>query len=151
MQNPNSFRNGIIAVIVVFLVTVIGFVIYTATLPFNLVSKNYYAEEIAYQEQIERIERANALPEPIEVSYDNTGGLTIRFPAYFEPASVQGTITLFRPSDKRLDRHFPINLNRDGRQYIAAEYLPIPGLWKIKISWSSEGLEYYWEKEFIKQ
>ncbi len=150
MGRENSFRNGIIAAIIFFLVAVIGFVIYTATLSFGLVSKNYYAEEIAYQQQIERIERTRVLPEQVRVTWDDQKGVTVKFPACFEPAAVSSILVLYRPSDSRLDRHYPLNLDRAGRQYVATNKLPLPGLWKIKIYWEAEGLEYYQEKEIIR-
>lgn len=149
MSSDNVFRNGIIAVIIVFLLAVIGFVIYTTTLSFGLVSENYYADELAYQDQIDRIARTNALAQPVTVEFNSASGVKVRFPALFEPAAVEGSIKLFRPSDKRLDRRFTINLDREGIQYISANNLPVLGLWKVKIFWQAEGIEYYLEEELM--
>ena len=149
MSSDNAFRNGIIAVIIVFLLAVIGFVIFTGTLSFGLVSENYYADELAYQDQINRIERTNALAQTVTVKFNLANGVQVSFPALFEPAAVEGSIKLFRPADKSLDRRFPISLNREGVQYISAANLPVPGLWKIKIFWQAEGIEYYFEEELV--
>ncbi|MBC8401319.1 MAG: FixH family protein [Candidatus Marinimicrobia bacterium] len=150
-DKPNIFFRVLVIVITLFMVLNVAFVIYTHTLSFGLVSENYYADELAYQDQIDRIERTNALPQPVKVKFSPASGVMVSFPVLFEPATVEGTIKLFRPSDKRLDRRFPISLNREGVQYIPAANLPVPGLWKVKIFWQSEGIEYYLEEELILQ
>jgi len=148
-KTPNIFYRVLVITIIVFMLLNVIFVIYTGTLSFGLVSENYYADELAYQDQIERIERTNALAQPVTVKFDLANGVKVSFPALFEPAAVEGSIKLFRPSDQRLDRRFSINLNREGVQYISAANLPVPGLWKVKIFWQAEGIEYYFEEELI--
>lgn len=149
MKKGNSFLRGLVIIIVLFLLANIGFVIYTATLNYGLVSETYYSDEIAYQEQIDRLERTDALPEPVLVDYSSDSGISVTFPTLFEPAAIEGTIKLFRPADKRLDRRFPIILNREGSQSIPAFNLPAKGLWKVKIYWKAEGIEYYLEQEIV--
>jgi len=148
-KTPNIFYRVLVITIIVFMLLNVIFVIYTGTLSFGLVSENYYADELAYQDQIERIERTNALAQPVTVKFDPASGVKISFPILFEPAAVEGSIKLFRPSDQRLDRRFSINLSREGVQYISAANLPVPGLWKVKIFWQVEGIEYYFEEELI--
>ena len=141
--------RGLVIIIVLFVIANIAFVIFTGTLSFGLVSDNYYADEIAYQQQIDRLNRTAALAEPVVVRYDPRQGVIIRFPSQFEPAAISGTIKLFRPSDKRLDRRFPIALNLEGVQAIPDLSLPVSGLWKVKIYWQVEGVEYYSEEELV--
>ena len=148
-NKPNIFLRVLVITIIVFMVLNVAFVIFTGTLSFGLVSENYYADELAYQDQIDRMARTNALAQPVTVKFDLASGVKVSFPALFEPAVVEGSIKLFRPSDKRLDRRFPINLSREGVQYISAASLPVPGLWKVKIFWQAEGIEYYFEKELV--
>ena len=148
-NKPNIFLRVLVITIIVFMVLNVAFVIFTGTLSFGLVSENYYADELAYQDQIDRMARTNALAQSVTVKFDLASGVKISFPALFEPAAVEGSIKLFRPSDKRLDRRFPINLSREGVQYISAASLPVPGLWKVKIFWQAEGIEYYFEKELV--
>ncbi len=149
LEKPNIFLRGLVIVISLFIVLNIAFVVYTGTLSIGLVSDNYYADEIAYQQQIDRIQRTNALEPSVTVEFKPASGLEVSFPAFFESATVEGTIILFRPSDKRLDRRIPINLNREGVQFISGINLPVPGLWKIKIFWQVEGIEYYLEEELV--
>jgi hypothetical protein len=60
----------------------------------------------------------------------------------------QGTFLLFRPSDLNLDRTFPLSLQGDSLQTISVPDL-LPGLWRMKLDWSSENIEYYLEEMLV--
>jgi len=137
------------AFIILFIGGTISFVIYTTTLSHGLVSETYYADEIAYQDQIDRMTRVAELPEKVIVEFDRSKGIIIIFPSIFTAGSVDGRVTLFRPADKRLDRNYPIDLDNDRSQIIPLTDIPLSGLWLIKILWDAEAVDYYMEKEII--
>src|SRR5687767_14319290 len=72
----------------------------------NLVSKNYYNEELKYQEQITRINNTNQLSEKPAIAKvgDN---LQVRFDAQFKVQ--KGELKLFCPADPKMDRVFTLS------------------------------------------
>jgi len=112
----------------------------------DLVVPNYYERQVKYQQQIDRIQRTKDLAEPLRLNYSSRQRLLeIYFPAFFQPEKVKGNITLYRPSDAALDYSIVIALNPEGKQFIPTTNL-LPGLWRIKIDWESDGFDYYYEE-----
>jgi nitrogen fixation protein FixH len=51
---------------------------------------------------------------------------------------------LYRPSESALDVTLPLAPDADGTQTISTAKLA-RGLWRVKVTWSSEGREFYHE------
>lgn len=108
----------------------------------SLVSKNYYQEEIAYQEQIQRMENAAHLEEkPVIKVIANQ--IQIEFP---DVVSVEkGELKLFCPSNSAMDRTFRVAATGHKVQTFKLQHMQ-PGLYKAKLLWSMNGKEYYQEE-----
>ncbi|MBS1544621.1 MAG: FixH family protein [Bacteroidetes bacterium] len=107
----------------------------------SLVSRNYYQEELLFQQQIARMNNAAQLPERPSVRISD-GQLEV---AYSDFSNLEkGSLTLFRPSDEKLDRRFDLRTVSDPIQRFDVSQLPA-GLYKVKLLWSSRGKEYYTE------
>lgn len=139
-----SWGTGITLSYVIFITVVIGVVIYFHTLDVNLVSDNYYEQEIKHQSKIDKAERANNLSEKPEIKIDG-GNIYIKFPTLFNADEIEGSIVLFRPSNKNKDLTIPLNLNNDLRQNISTNKLD-GGVWRIQIDWIARDISYYIEK-----
>jgi len=112
----------------------------------DLVAKDYYKQEIAYQNQIDKMSNSRALAQPIDLEYDRQAFLVkIAFPEQGNGSQIKGTIHFYRPSNADEDVHFEIQLDSLGLQNISVEALT-KGFWKVKIVWTSDGMEYYDEK-----
>jgi hypothetical protein len=107
----------------------------------NLVSEDYYKEELAYQEQIERIKNADQLSEKPTLTIAGES-LEVTF-AQFNRIE-NGDVRLFRPSDARLDRHFVLQPSTGIVQRFDVRGLP-KGMYHAKMKWSMNGKEYYVE------
>ena len=108
-------------------------------------SDNYYEQEIKYQQQLNRIDRAQSLSNPVYWNYDNKiKAVIVNFPPEINPNLVRGNILFFRPSDAKLDNLVPLTLSDTGTQQISTKNLT-PGLWKIKVFWQVHDNEYYKE------
>ena len=151
MKPGSSYLWGITVSIVVFFILLIGFVVYTTTLDYGLVADDYYEQGLDYQQQIDRLERTRALKGKVEINYDVRTGIAIVFPdTVFDGAEITGVIELYRPSDPSLDVSYPIGLDRQGIQWIATDLLKT-GLWRVKVTWTADGMDYYTERSvFIK-
>ncbi len=108
----------------------------------SLVSKNYYQEELAYQDQIDREKNTEALEgKPVLQLLDNA--VIIHFN---QSQNIDGgELLLFRPSDNRYDKNFVLGVNDGGTQSFDVTNLP-RGMYKAKLQWSMEGKEYYFEE-----
>lgn len=105
----------------------------------ELVTEDYYQQELKVQGNIERTSNANALEEKIELKKSEEG-ITIQFPKDFDFKEIKGKVSLYRPSNQKLDFEMPISLS--------SPHLLIPkndlvgGLWDITIEWEYKGTSY---------
>ncbi len=138
-----SWGTGIAIVYSVFALTIIGFVVHSFKQKIDLVTPDYYAKELAYQQQIDKIARARGLEKAIEWKVQNQT-IEIMLPEHFIPSRVSGNITLFKPSDNSADRIFPIAIDTSRKQTISTEGLTA-GMYKLKIDWQSGDTTYFQE------
>ncbi|MBU3821757.1 FixH family protein [Flavobacteriaceae bacterium XHP0103] len=109
----------------------------------ELVTEDYYAEELQYQNDIDKLINAKNLTE--NISYKRTTeGLVIYFPSNVDYKKVTGKMFLYRPSNKQLDFDTAISLSNP--------YLLIPdkrlvdGRWNIKVDWQYNGQSYLYKE-----
>ena len=110
----------------------------------GLVSPDYYAREIAYQEQIDRTNRTNELAETLEITMEPSQ-IVFSFPKNFESKNLGGRIHFYRPSNKEKDFVAGITADSSGNQIIDTGKLE-KGLWKIKVDWRVRDVSYFNEK-----
>lgn len=108
----------------------------------NLVSKDYYKEELNYGEQIKRLENTNTLATKPTVVETN-GTLVVTF-ADFEKVS-DGELKLFRPSDARLDKTFALPIGSGDTRVLDVSNIP-GGMYKFRMKWTMNQSEYYFEE-----
>jgi hypothetical protein len=111
----------------------------------DLVTEDYYGEELEYQNDINKLNNANNLSS--HISYKKTAeGLLIEFPKDIDFKKITGKVFLYRPSNKQLDFDTAISLSKP--------YLLIPdnrlvgGRWNISIDWQYNNQSYLY-KEII--
>jgi len=112
----------------------------------DLVTKDYYQQEIKYQGRIEAISNTKKLDEGI--NYEVSGGsVFIKFPPGHEDAV--GTVTLYRPSNKNYDKVFEIALDKN--QMLVSIANSPRGLYKMMIDWTLDSTGYYFEDDLYLQ
>jgi len=147
-RNPWPF--GIIAAFVIFISGTVGLIVMTATQKTDLVSDNYYEQELKYQSRIDSLGRASQPGfHQASATYDPAGKrILISLPAAHAVRKLTGRIQLYRPSAARLDRQFELDPDSNGLQSVDAGELQ-NGLWKIRVSWNAEGQEYFLERKIV--
>ncbi len=126
-----------------------AFIVFCNQHPADLVAENYYDQEVRYQGQMERVQRAQQSPAPITVSYDRaTQAIVIALPESLQASGVSGTIHLYRPSSVKLDRELKLAPDSQGLQKIDARGLA-PGLWSVRLSWTAQNQQYYKEQKLV--
>lgn len=149
MNNKLIWPVAIIIVFSAFVLFFIGYLIFSTSLRVDLVTQDYYAREIDYQRQIDRINRTKPFASTIKITLDKReNAIRIIFPEYFNPGSMAGTIHLFRPSDAGSDRTINLSLNHNREQLFPSGTLA-KGNWKVKLNWDYEGQEYFLEKSLM--
>lgn len=136
---------AIVIGLVSFMGYIIFFVIQAMSQDVDLVSKDYYAQEIAFQDQIDRVRRTQALGDVMLDYNADAKNILLQMPATYREKSLSGTITLFRPSDDKLDKQLPMQLGRDQSQLIEVAGME-KGLWKLRVNFSDGQEAYYTEK-----
>ena len=118
-----------------------GFMVYMCTQQhFDLVSSDYYAQELKYQEVIDGSNNMKALNQKIIIA-DAGNAYTVELP----PAAAsdpKGEVYLYRPSNAAGDFKIPISS--------ALSKIPknkmFPGVYKVKISWTNGEIKYFDEQ-----
>jgi nitrogen fixation protein FixH len=144
----NLWPYAIIATFVLF-ASYIGYMVQRALrTDVELVSPDYYKQELAYQQRMESVARTAALPAPVRVRYEAAAQrLTLELPATLAGTDVQGHVRFFRPSDQKLD--FTLRFAPTGqpaRQLLSTARLQ-PGHWRLRLDFTAGGQAYFIEEE----
>jgi cell division septal protein FtsQ len=114
----------------------------------HLVSKNYYEEEIAYQNQIDKMKVAEMYATDLNISVLKSEGVAlINYPDNFKNSLENGKLVFFRPSDANMDVTLPMVVG-EGEQKISVEKLE-KGLWKVKMTGRTNGKDFYKEQAIV--
>jgi hypothetical protein len=143
----NPWPASIIAFFVIALCGLAAFIAFCVMHPTDLVTQDYYEQELRYQVQIDRTTRARAIDALASVTYDRPAKrITILLPLAENGVKISGNIHLYRPSEAALDRHVQLNLDTQGVQVLDASDLR-RGLWKVKVQWKCGDEEYYLDRQ----
>ncbi len=134
---------------------VIGFVIFIGFIMFmvvtmmtdtnynhDLVTEEYYKEELVYQKEIDAEQNAQSLSENISIR-NTKNGITITFPKKMKYQDIKGTVSFYRPSNKKLDFDVPIHLSSN--QLLIPDKNLLEGRWDIKVDWTYESVHYLYK------
>ncbi len=129
---------------ILFVLVLVGFVVFTTFNRVDLVDEDYYESELKYQGTIDKIERTNKLTEPLKIELAGNY-VRLSYPKNISTNDINGKITFFRPSNKKLDFVLPVKPDESGFQIVSSENL-IKGLWRIKVDWAVGDSAYYNEQ-----
>lgn len=136
----------IAVVYLLFVAGIIYLVVQASRQNIDLVTENYYAEEIQYQQRINEKNNAQSLSAPLDVNVQH-GVLTVSFPQEFSQKELQGEVLLYCPSDARKD--LSRNLLMQGNKMKISLPEQNQGFHQLKVKWESEGVKYYFEKNLM--
>ncbi len=143
-----NWGTGIILAFVGFISFILYFIItmnVNKKYDHDLVVEDYYAEELAYQTDINKLENAKKLPQNITYKKTNEG-LLIQFPEQLDYKKITGKVFLYRPSNKQLDYDTAISLSNSF--LLIPDSRLVDGRWNIKIDWQYNN-QFYLYKETI--
>ena len=108
-----------------------------------LVTKEYYKEELAYQDKIDAMKNVHGLSAEVGIDY-TPEGILVKFPD--ECLGATGQAVLYRPSDADKDVNIPFRLTASPALPIASADLD-RGLWILKGDWKQNNKNYYLEQK----
>lgn len=112
----------------------------------DLVTKEYYKDELKYQDVIDGTRMANALSGRVQLNQDNEA-ITIQLPGEMKNERVSGKIWFYCAADAKKDRHISLAMDADAMQQISKKVLQ-PGSYTVKLNWKSNNKNYYTEQTF---
>jgi hypothetical protein len=135
-----SWGNKLIIVFIVF-AALMATLVYKATqTKFELVSKDYYQDELRYQDKIDGAANA-ALEAPISIQV-NDEIISIEFPDAQKNANITGEAWFYCSVDATKDKRFVLSVDSTGIQRIERKRLQ-KGDYQVKISYEINQKKYY--------
>jgi hypothetical protein len=125
--------------------TMISYLVYRAvTTNFELVDKEYYKNELRYQQVIDASNRTAALSSPVVLNQTEQG-IFLELPAEMKNKTINGELFFYCAYDSRKDKRLIINTGTEAVQVFDKTAVE-PGRYTVKINWTSEEVNYYSEK-----
>lgn len=113
---------------------------------FDLVTTDYYAKELKYQDKIDEMKRTSALSTPVSCELKD-GNLEIVFPKDFSGKQLAGEAVLYCPSDENRDLKKEFNLQDETLRVPVSGMKP--GMYELHLSWKEGAVSYYFEKKIF--
>ena len=105
----------------------------------ELVVEEYYKKDALYGEDYIKMQNAQDLPEKPQIT-QRGDSIEIKFPAAFAPKNIQGKVSFYRPSNKKLDFQVPISLSKPS--LLIPKLDLVGGRWDIFIDWEYQSKSY---------
>jgi hypothetical protein len=145
----NLWPVGIIVTFVLFFIGTVGLVVMAFSQKVDLVSADYYEQELKFQGRIDRVERTRHAVTQAKIAYDAASRcITVSLPPEQARLEVWGSIELYRPSAAGMDRALRFKPDADGTQRLDASAMA-PGLWRVRVTWTAEKENYYLDQKVV--
>lgn len=145
----NPWPVSIIAFFAVAICGVVTWIVFCTRHQVDLVTADYYEQEVRYQDQMDRIHRAASLQAPAKITYDTNANLiTVLMPPDHLSPELKGWIQLYRPSAASMDQKLALEVDSAGAQTINAKQLS-DGLWHVRVSWTLNGSDYFFDQKVV--
>ena len=141
-----NWGNKLVVVFIVFAAG-IGTLVYKAVnTKFDLVSKDYYSDELRYQDKIDGLNNAAAIS-LVQISQD-AEALIINLPSEMKGIAITGEAWFYCKTDAEKDRKIQLAVDPNGRQVIMKKQL-IKGPYELKLNWQAGTNKFYTEHKII--
>ena len=137
-----NWGTGIVIAIVLFMSFILYFVIkvqVNSKYDNELVVEEYYKHDAVFGNEMKRVQNAADLTEK-PIFSQTAAGITIVFPDVFVPNKIKGTVSLYRPSNKKLD--FETSISLSNPTLLIPKSKLVGGRWDINMEWQYDGKQY---------
>ena len=143
MKIEFNWGTGIFTFIVLFLMTMIGVIVFSFNQQVNLVTPEYYPKGVKYEDQITKFKNTALLKEKANISIEGNR-IILSFPDEFMTKKLTGTAHFYYVVNFEKDKEFDLEVSEEGKQEFPTEGL-IPGRYILKIDWEDGEKNYYQE------
>jgi len=105
----------------------------------DLVVEEYYKHDAHFGDEMTKVQNAQDLAQKPIVSIIGEG-ISIVFPEPFISKNIKGKVSLYRPSNKKLDFEVPISLSNS--TLLIPKKSLVGGRWDINMEWEYSGKTY---------
>jgi nitrogen fixation protein FixH len=137
-----SWGTSIVIAFALFMSFILYFVIKVQTnskYDNELVVEEYYKKDAKFGAEMVRVQNAADLSEKPAITASN-GQVTIVFPKIYNADKITGKVSLYRPSNKKLDFEIPLSLTNS--TLLIPKKSLVGGRWDITIDWQYDGKLY---------
>ena len=113
----------------------------------DLVVEEYYKHDAKFGDEMARIQNAEDLAQKPTINVVSNG-VEIVFPKIFVPKNIKGKVSLYRPSNKKLDFQIPISLSDATTLLIPIKSL-VGGRWGVNMEWQYDGKSYLSVQKYL--
>ncbi len=143
-----NWGTGIVIAMLSFMIFILSFVYKSLAMEeyqHELVSEDYYKDELHYQEEIDKLNNSHSLEQDIVLT-NSKEGVLVSFPKNIVQESIVGSIYFQRLSNEKLD--FTEQIKLTGHQQMIPVEKLVSGKWIVKIDWET-GQDKYLFKESL--
>ena len=137
-----SWGTRIFFLYTAFVALIVTLVVSASNMDFDLVSKDYYQQELGFQKRLEATSATNALSEPVAVTA-NASNVVIIFPRELSGEAFTADVRFYSPINDTYDREFSLQAT-DGKVFIERTKLGKTA-YRLQIAWVAGGRNYYQE------
>ena len=113
----------------------------------EMITENYYEEELAYQKIIDAKNNADLLPEKPKYNQDQSG-IKVIFPEDINNGNSKFTIDLHRADDQKLDVKREITLDAKNTLFIPANIL-VKGNYVLRTMWTTNNKNFQIDYDLV--
>jgi hypothetical protein len=143
-----NWGNKLVVVFVAFALFM-GYMVYRAlSTKYDLVSKDYYKDELRYQERIDGVKNAVAL-DSVTISQD-ASTIQIKLPKEHKGFAVKGEVLFYCITDDSKDFKLPLQVDSSATQVVMKKQLQ-KAPYQVKLNWQVGKDAFYNEQKLIVQ
>lgn len=136
----------ILTVYIIFVVGILFLVFKSSSQNQDLVTTDYYEQELKYQQKIDETERANALSTEVKYEIGNQE-INISFPGEMNGKKLSANVLLYCTADKSKD--IEKEMTTENAQLHIALPAANKGLHELRINWTANGTSYYYQHKIM--
>ncbi|MCF7567897.1 FixH family protein [Sabulilitoribacter arenilitoris] len=144
-----NWGTGIVLAFIGFISFIMYFIITMHTndqYDHDLVTEDYYKQELEFQNDIEKQKNSKALTTNIDWK-KTSEGIVLTFPKTLKAENITGKVFLYRPSNKQFD--FDATISLSNHNLLIPDKRLLDGRWNIIIDWQYSGKSYLYKKEIV--
>lgn len=139
-----NWGNKLLATFIVF-AGGMGFLVYrSVTTQFELVEKDYYKQELRYQQKIDGAREASNLAGEVQL-IQNEQGIHLQLPGEMKNRELSGEVWFYCAYNEKKDKKFSLRTGPSAAQSFKLTEVE-PGNYTVKIRWNDGRKDYYSEK-----